>query len=150
MRSATAPSGAAVTQPVRPAYHLLSHTADLALEVRGASLEELFANAALGMFAQMVDLASVPRQVQQIIDVAAGDHESLLVAWLSELLFLRETRREAYCSFEVSFPAAGALHGLALGAPWQAFDRPVKAVTYHGLAITRGRAGYRATIVFDV
>jgi SHS2 domain-containing protein len=143
-------SGTLVTPPDELAYRLLSHTADLALEVQGASLEELFANAALGMFAQMVDLASIPRLVQQTVDVAADDHESLLVAWLSELLFLRETKCEAYCSFEVSFPAPGALHGIALGAPWRAFDRPVKAVTYHGLTIAQGTAGYRAAIVFDV
>jgi SHS2 domain-containing protein len=139
-----------VTSPEHPAYRLLSHTADLALEVWGADLEELFANAARGMFAQMVEVADMPVTVQRVIDLTAGDDESLLVAWLSELLYLRETRREAYGSFTVTFPAPGSLHGLARGAPWQTFDRPVKAVTYHGLAITHERSGFCATIVLDV
>ena len=139
-----------MTSPVQPAYRLLSHTADLALEVWGADLEALFANAARGMFAQMVDMAGIQHLVQRTVELTAVDRESLLVAWLSELLYLRETKREAYCSFAVTFPAPAALHGVALGAPWQTFDRPVKAVTYHGLAITQDHSGFHATVVLDV
>ena len=134
----------------RPTYTVLDHTADLALRVYGDSLEELFANAATGMFAQMADLSEVPLTVQRVVSVEGVDNESLLVAWLSELLYLRETHREAYTRFRVQFPAPDRLEGVAEGGPWQAFERPIKAVTFHGLRIEYQAGGYRATIVFDV
>jgi SHS2 domain-containing protein len=134
----------------KPAYTVLDHTADIALQVRGSSLEELFANAAVGMFAQMAGLGQVPVTVQREIAVEGYDNEALLVAWLSELLYLRETYGEAYTRFDVRFPAPGQLQGMAWGGPWRAFDRPVKAVTFHGLKIEQQGGQYQATIVFDV
>jgi len=137
------------TQP-NPLYIVLDHTADLAIEVWGNSLEDLFANAAAGMFAQMADLAQVPVSVRRKIRVEGDDSETLLVAWLSELLYLREVNREAYTQFEVRFPMRGKLDGVAIGGPWRAFDRPVKAATYHGLMIEHKDGRYQATIIFDV
>ncbi len=134
----------------KPAYTVLDHTADLALRVRGRSLEELFANAALGMFAQMVDVALVPLTVRREIALEADDGEALLVAWLSELLYLREIHGEAYSRFSVHLPSPGRLEGVAEGGPWSQFSRPVKAVTYHGLRIERAAGEYAARIVFDV
>ncbi len=136
--------------PTEPPYRLLNHTADIALQVRGVTLEDLFANAATGMFAQMVDLRKVPLQVQRVTTVEAEDNEALLVAWLSELLYLRDAHGEAYSRFTVSFPEAGRLQGRVEGGRWGAFDRPVKAVTFHGLKIERGGGGFQTTIIFDV
>lgn len=136
--------------PTEPAYTLLDHTADLALAVRGRSLEELFANAALGMFAQMVDLESVPVQTQHTVRVEADDAESLLVAWLSELLYLGEIHRQAYTRFAVHFPAPDQLEATIEGGPCHAFAQPIKAATFHGLHIEERDGVYHATIVFDV
>jgi SHS2 domain-containing protein len=137
------------TQPP-PAYVVRDHTADLSLQVWGDSLEDLFCHAAAGMFAQMADLGQTSAGVRRAIALEGDDNEALLVAWLSELLYLREIHREAYVRFEVRFPAPGRLEGVAEGVPWRRFDRPVKAVTYHGLKIRRRRGRYDATIVFDV
>jgi len=131
-------------------YFLLDHTADLALHVRGGSREELFTNAALGMFAQMADVRGVPLVVRREISLEAYDDEALLVAWLSELLYLREIHREAYARFQVRLPVPGKLEGVAEGGPWSAFSRPIKAVTYHGLKIKHINEGYSVSIVFDV
>jgi SHS2 domain-containing protein len=131
-------------------YRLLAHTADVALAVRGATLEELFANAAAGMFDQLADAASAGCSIRRSISVEGGDAEALLVAWLSELLFLFETRREVYRCFTVTFPSPGRLEGRAEGDVCRAVKRPIKAVTYHGLRVQRRGRSYQATIVFDV
>ena len=134
----------------KPAYVVVEHTADIALRVHGSSLEELFANAATGMFAQMMAHDGVPETVRRDVQVEGSDPESLLVAWLSELLYLREIHGEAYIRFEVRFPSPGKLEGVATGGLWREFDRPVKAVTFHGLRIKSKRGAYEVTIVFDV
>ncbi len=136
--------------PGEPAYVVVEHTADIALRVSGASLEQLFANAATGMFAQMAKLESVPLTVRRDVQAEGVDAETLLVAWLSELLYLREIHGEAYTGFEVHFPLPGRLEGVASGGPWREFDRPVKAVTFHGLHIEPKGGVYEVTIVFDV
>lgn len=138
------------TDPDALSFAVLDHTADLAIRVWGRSLEELFANAAAAMFAQMADLGHASVSSERAVSVEGDDTESLLVAWLSELLYLREVRREAYLCFDVRFPAPGVLAAVAGGCPWPAFDRPVKAVTYHNLKITHTAGRYETTIVFDV
>ena len=134
----------------RPAYAVVEHTADIALRVYGGTLEELFANAATGMFAQMVTLDRVVPALQRRVVVEGDDNEALLVAWLSELLYLRDVHGEAYSRFQVCFVAPEHLEGVAEGSVWTAFDRPVKAVTFHGLKVEQDRGSWQATIVFDV
>jgi SHS2 domain-containing protein len=136
--------------PQQPPYELMDHTADLALSVWGATLEELFANAAAAMFAQMTGVAGMGRTTRRSITVEGGDTESLLVAWLSELLYLHETQHETYRRFHVSFPAPGLLAGSAEGRACSIVERPIKAVTYHRLEVQHGGDLYRATITFDV
>ena len=82
-------------------FENLEHTADLAIRAYGATLPEVFANAAYGMFAQMADLASIAPSVQRRIELRSLDRESLLVDWLNELLYWRETADETYAQFEV-------------------------------------------------
>lgn len=139
----------ATPQDERP-YELVEHTADLSLRVWGDSPEELFANAARGMFAQMAGPAQETMTVRRDISVEADDDEALLVAWLSELLYLCEVHREVYSRFTVRFAAPGRLEGSAEGGPCEQVARPVKAVTYHDLHITRRGRRYEATLVFDV
>jgi len=137
-------------QQKRARYRVVDHTADVALYVWGDTLEDLFVNAATGMFAQMAGAQRARAGVRRRITVEGDDYESLLVAWLSELLYLREINREAYGRFEVCFPAPARLDGSAEGYAVPAFDRPIKAVTYHGLKVERKGRTYHATIVFDV
>jgi SHS2 domain-containing protein/predicted kinase len=134
----------------KPPYVVVNHTADIALRVHGETLGELFANAAAGMFAQMAALEQVPLTLQRQVTAEAEDNEALLVAWLSELLYLRDVHGEAYARFQVSFPAPHQLAAVADGGPWIAFDRPVKAVTFHGLKVEQDAGTWQATIVFDV
>jgi SHS2 domain-containing protein/predicted kinase len=130
-------------------FAVLDHTADLAVRVWGRTLEELFANAAVAMFSQMGQCQATVA-VQRDVSVEGDDNESLLVAWLSELLYLREVNGEAYHRFTVHFPAPGRLTAQAGGGVWSSFDRPIKAVTFHNLKITRCDGRYETTIVFDV
>jgi len=129
-------------------FQLVEHTADVGLRVWGRSLEELFESAAKGMFS----IIGAPEEhgVERSIFLTADDLETLLVDWLSHLLFLHETRQETYDRFEVSIRPCWTLRGAALGGPAGVHGSEVKAVTYHGLKIDREGDLYTATIVFDV
>ncbi len=72
----------------RPKYRQLSHTADLGWRIRGATLEELFENAAAALVSTMVDRRTLRRTETREITLESADRESLLVDWLNHLLYL--------------------------------------------------------------
>jgi len=128
-------------------YVEVAHTADLALRIWGSSLGELLASAAEGLFAS-VPPGCGPR-VERRLTLTAEDVETLLVDWLSELLYLSEAKRETYDTFTVTVEPGLCLSATIRGTAG-ANERPrVKAVTYHGLCVEQVDGVYAATLVFD-
>jgi SHS2 domain-containing protein len=133
-------------------YQPLNHTADVSLRAWGPTLPALFEQAAAGMMAQMLDLAAVPRTLRRRVRVEAGDQVSLLVEWLNELLYLREVEGEAFVHARVTRLTDTVLEAEVKGGEVadEAVFHPIKAATYHDLAIRKTPAGYEVTVVFDV
>ena len=134
-------------------YEVIDHTADSGIIAYGVTPNELFENAGWGMFDLMFDLTGVD-PVRDIPVTAAGDIiEELLVNWLAELLFHFEVLDLALCYFTVDRLEEGGVHGSAGGVPVGALELrgpPIKAVTYHDLAIVENPATWWARVIFDV
>ncbi len=135
--------------PVR--YEVLEHTADVGLKAYGDTVEELFANAALGMFALMTDIRRVRPTGEVHVTVTSQDLESLMVDWLTELVLVHEVENVFLCEFEV------ALEGLSLEATARGevvdpsrhpLNTAIKAVTYHMIEVAPEK-GY-AVVIFDI
>jgi len=120
-------------------FSILEHTADIGIEARGQTLKEAFENAALGMMSLIYDLETVEKKEQRTISIEARDVESLLVGWLSELLYLFDGEEFVPCSFEIESlhlkGLAGKVWGEALDENKHKMKIYVKAVTYHQLSI---------------
>ncbi len=130
-------------------FEELEHTADWAFRAYGRDLPELYENAAYALFALegvRDDRATIAREVQ----VSGIDYESLLVNWLSELLYLQETRGETYTRFTIESLQPTALRAKVEGAPSGPLNKFVKAITYHNLKIEQKPEGWQATVVVDV
>jgi SHS2 domain-containing protein len=132
-----------------PRFEEIDHTADWAFRAFGKDLKELFENAAYALFALEGALDARSTLTRQV-HVQGIDREALLVNWLSELLFLQETKREAYQSFNITELSDTMLSATVQGAPSQPVTRFIKAVTYHDLQIKQTENGWEATIVVDV
>ncbi len=136
-----------------PRYEVIPHTADTGIIAYGATLPELFEHAAFGMFDLMVDVAGL-RADRDVPVVAAGDTpEELLVAWLGELLYLGEVHRLAFAAFTVDRLEEGGVQGAATGTPFDEVELrgpPIKAVTWHDLAVVEIPGGWWARVIFDV
>jgi SHS2 domain-containing protein len=127
----------------------IEHTADWELKVWAADLAELFIQAARGMMALSgFHLESGPSLDRQM-HLEAADHESLLVAFLNELLFIGEQEQLGFDHFSLTIEN-GQLSAQLSGAPIQSLDKEIKAVTYHRLAIKQTEHGCETRIVFDV
>lgn len=142
-------------QTTQAGFREIAHTADWELEVWAADLPGLLEQAALGM----LHLAGARLQdspVQELqIRLAAADPESLLVSFLSELLFIMEQSGVGFRDFKIEVQNQPDLLGLTCNAAFQArpllgLDKEIKAVTYHRLQVLTGPEGLRTRIVFDV
>ena len=130
---------------------MLEHTGDIKMRVFGKNLAELFANAALGMMAFLYGekaLELKPRKTETIT-IEATDVQSLLVDWLSELLYLSDENDRAYVSYEVTECAQNKITATVGSTPAEAQD-DIKAVTYHELSIDKIDDHWEAVIVFDI
>jgi SHS2 domain-containing protein len=135
----------------------IEHTADLGIEVEAASREELFADAARGLYETVLELAPAPPLTSGEVELSAPALDLLLVAWLEELLFRLDAHYEVWlrCSVTLDESTSGwALRAELAGGPLDprrdAFKVQVKAITYHGLEVARHEAGWRARVLFDI
>ena len=135
-------------------YEQFPHTADIGVKVYGATLKELFENAAFAMFDIIADLEGLKSSVEQNIEVKADNYEELLVAWLDELLYNFYTKSLIFFKFEVEELAEGFLKARVFGRPVGAnrnrLNTEIKAATYSDLKIKNTSTGYEVRIVFDV
>jgi SHS2 domain-containing protein len=131
-------------------FEEIEHTADVAIRVWGRDLAELFAHAARGMACQMADAGGMGQTIERTIDLTAYDAETLLVAWLGELLYLSERDGCVFTDFDMLEVTPSRLRAVARGRPVTRHRRYIKAVTFNDLEIVRTDAGYETTIVFDV
>jgi SHS2 domain-containing protein len=88
-------------------------------------------------------------KVKRTFEAEATDAESLLVAFLSELVFAVEQEHLIFIEFHVQ------VEGIKLkvemsGVPILSLTKAIKAVTYHNLQIQPTARGYEVEIVFDV
>ncbi|RMF90583.1 MAG: archease, partial [Planctomycetota bacterium] len=110
-------------------FETFEHTADIGLRVTAESLEDLFAEAAIGFYTLLCpNLESVhplaSRSVVVPFPAAAGeacepDYAELLHDWLSELLYIFDVERFLACRVNVAFEN-GELHGTLEGEPFDA------------------------------
>jgi SHS2 domain-containing protein len=135
-------------------YEIFEHTADLGIRVCAGSPNELFADAARGLFAVMVTGVDAVRPVEEVtFQLAGNDIEELLHDWLSELLYTFYTRRLVLAEFRVEVGPTG-LSATARGEPLDPrrheIGSEVKAITWHGLKVEQLTDRWQAEVIVDM
>ncbi len=137
-----------------PRYILIDHTADIGIDVFGATLPELFSNAAFAMFDIITDLSRVEDTNTWETKVSAIDREQLLVNWLSELLYLHEVKNLLLKDFSITEMHDTQLHASLYGETFvegkHVIKTEIKAVTYHGLSVIQDHQQWKARVIFDL
>ena len=131
-------------------FEEIEHTADWAYRVRGSNLTELFIQAAKGLYF-LVGMELTPgTKTTRSIELKAIDHESLLVAWLNELLYFHQSENLAVVRFKIINLDRQNLHIHVSLMAVQRWQKDIKAVTYHNLAIHQTASELEVTLVLDV
>jgi len=148
-------------------FRVLEHTADVGFEAFGATPEEAFRNAGRALMNVIVELDSVASRERIAMTAQAREPAGLLVAWLSEIVYLCDAEGWLFRDFEViQLAICGApvradnsggssLAAVGIGERFEAGRHQikllVKAVTYHQLAFDEIRAGHwRAQVYLDI
>jgi len=137
-------------------YELIEHTADIGIKVYAKDLKQLFVNAASGMFDIIAErksgIGSRLNKSAIKINKEAPNLEELLVVWLSELLFLYNTKEIIFNNFNIKKltdqDIDAAVSGKAIAN--YRINTEIKAVTYHDLKIEKTKKGFQARVIFDV
>jgi SHS2 domain-containing protein len=90
------------------------------------------------------------KTVTRTIELKAIDSESLLVAWLNELLYLHESEGLGFGGIEIQHLDQTSLQAIVKGTSTQKWLKDIKAVTYHNLSIKETESGLEVTLVLDV
>ena len=131
-------------------FQEIDHTADWAYRVWADSLDNLFKQAATGLYhlAGMVLAPQTPST--HTISLEAVDSESLLVAWLNELLYLHEENNLGVEIISDFFLNKTSLQATVVARSVQQWTKDIKAATYNNLIISTTNCGFEVTIVLDV
>lgn len=126
----------------------------MGIRAYGRSVAEAFENCALGMMSLMLEPERVRPQRRVRLSAQGRDGSSLLVAWLSEILFRVEAEGWAFASFEVDSCSEVAVAGWGSGEPMDAtrhgLKLEIKAPTYHRLELGEKEGQWTAQVIFDV
>jgi SHS2 domain-containing protein len=136
---------------VRAEHTLEEHRGELELRIDAPSLPALYAEAARAL-AEVMHATPLepPAGWSDEVVVNARDREALLVEWLNELVFRSEVGKALFTEFEITHLSQRQLVAAVRGTRVRELRNPVKAATYHGLAIVERAGGFTARVILDV
>ncbi len=130
-------------------FEEISHTADWSVRVWAQDLPSLFAESARAMNALAGTVTGPGPRVKRTFKSEGPDVESLLVAFLSELVYYQEQQNLAFDTFDTQLSDKQISTNME-GTLITSIDKAIKAVTYHNLKVEETARGVEVVIVFDV
>ena len=135
-------------------YESFEHTADIGLRVRAATLDELLAEAARGLFSLLVANPEAIRPVLELrLSIPGQRHDDLLFDWLAELLYRFDAEHLLLAKFDVHVDEQGVtatVRGEPIDPARHQLEMEIKAITYHGLKVERQADQWLAEVIVDL
>lgn len=135
-------------------FIILDHPADIGIEAYGKTKRELFLNSATGLMSIIAGDSKIDRKETFDISIHAIDEESLLVKWLSEILYFYDAKKFLTCDADFKFlnetSLIAKLYGENFTSEKHELNIDVKAVTYHQLEIKKEKDLWSCRVFFDI
>jgi len=133
-------------------FEEIPHTADVKIRARAPTFPALFSDLCAALMQVMYGVKR-DRKTTREITIAGQDPESLVLDFLSEVLFISEVEGIVFSEAEIDL-ADHHLHAILYGEPFDpgkhAGGTEVKGISFSGLSVCHDANGYMAEIVFDV
>jgi SHS2 domain-containing protein len=137
-------------------YEIIDTTADIGVRAFGKGLPGIFESVAMAMFDLTTDTSKVNCKRELNIELDANDIDRLLVDFLNQLLYYKDTENLVFASCNVHYVRVkgngytmhATVHGEEFDPRRFISGKDIKAATYHKLDINE-KAGY-AIVIFDI
>ncbi|MFP4051851.1 MAG: archease [Thermoplasmata archaeon] len=122
-------------------FEQFEHTADVGINAWGPNIEEAFSEAGKGLYSIITDLDKVDCIIEEEIEIKEDNLETLIVKFLSELIYLFEVKSYLFCDFDVNIKKNEELElkviakGEEMDLNKHDMDTAVKGVSYHDIKV---------------
>jgi SHS2 domain-containing protein len=131
-----------------PDFEEIPHKADAEIIAYGSSLDELFIHALQGMYFIMGIEGTHGSESVDLVSLQDSNLESLLVSFLTEMLFIVEKGFKAEIKhLEVK---GNKLNARITKIPFTGITKEIKAVTFNEMRIIKKNNLFQTRIVFDI
>jgi len=138
-------------------YNFIDHTADIAAELKGSSLEELFIAGAEAWLVSVAENINIEADDSLDIELSGLTTEELLITFMNELNYLLITKKWICLSVQ-SIKIFEDKNGCELSAELKgtklkeklSLKNEIKSVTYHQVEIVQRNGEYSTLVVFDI
>ena len=135
-------------------FRLLEHTADMGVEARAGSREQVLEEMARGLAAMIYGDSPARAAVVTKIVVRGEDSVELLVRWLNEVVYWCEKDGMVPAAFLVESSSDLELRAVVSGEVFDSqrhvVERSVKSVTYHQACLDKTADGWYARVYVDL
>jgi len=139
-------------------YNFIDHTADIAVEVKSNTIEELFIASAYAWQESVIEKNEIKISDKREINVNELSYEELLVRFLDELNFLLLTKKwimGKLNQIEIKkknemYNLTAVMSGDSISLKRYRLKVEIKAITFHQMEIKNINNEYTTRIVFDI
>jgi SHS2 domain-containing protein len=125
--------------PVMEEYIFLDDiaTADVAIESRGDTLEELFVASAMATFEVMADTSIIQSETRKTLRLESSEIDGLLFDWLAELIYLKDSEFMLFGKYDIkitkstNYQLDAEIFGEEINQSKHDLRCDVKAITLH-------------------
>lgn len=145
-----------VSMATKQGFELMTDTEHLRIRAHGGTISELFRNCLCGIAALMnptvLAASKKAKKVKQILRVEAVDINTLLVAFLSEVIGLSDIHNLVFTNITFKNIGDNFLEGELSGVSAGEIEKEIKMVSYQDIEVTRNPVSgfYETTLVIDV
>ena len=127
--------------------------ADIAFEAYGKPLSEVFENSAYAFFDMTCNPKTIKSKIKKIIILQDKDEKKLLYSFLSELVFLKDSKQLIFNKVKIVIKnnkLKATLYGDKIDYEKQELRNDIKAITFHMFNLEKNKNNYKSRVVVDI
>ena len=131
-------------------------TADVAIESRGDTLEELFTASAMATFEVMVDTSGIQPEIKKILHLENSEIDGLLFDWIAEIIYLKDAEFMLFGKYDIkitkntNYQLDAEIFGEEINQPKHDLRCDVKAITFHLFEVYEKGGKWISRFILDI
>jgi SHS2 domain-containing protein len=131
-------------------------TADVAIESRGDTLEELFTASAMATFEVMADTGGIQPTIKKTLHLEHSEIDGLLFDWLAEIIYLKDSEFMLFGKYDLkitkdtNYQLDAEILGEEINQSKHDLRCDVKAITFHLFEVYEKNGKWISRFILDI